>query len=106
MTVAEVSANQELLVCSRLQEDMRRQNLDVIEARVILFRPGCASGNPFSQDFVFQRTDLEPLSAFVRQGGGGFQQQQTAARIGRDNPASERVAGEREEIAFIIVAAE
>ena len=106
VTVAEVGAHEQLLVCARCEDGVLRQNLEVIDAGVVRFRSGRAGGNPFRQDPVFQRTDIESFAAFVRDGGCRFQQQQTAARIGGDNPASERVAREREEVAFIIIAAE
>src|SRR5258706_1707356 len=62
------------------------------------------SPNPIEQSFVFLRFRFEPLAPFVRDLGGGFQQDQAPLRFQRIRPPPERFARENVVIELRILA--
>ena len=65
-----------------------------------------AGGDPFGEDRVLGRIDVEPLAALVRHGAGRLEQQQAAAGIARHDPPAQRAARDGESVALVIVAAQ
>lgn len=106
MAIAEVSADGELLRGTVGEDDVRGRNLNALDARIGFLRAGCAGSDPVGEDFIFERIDFETFAAFVRDGRGGFQQEETAPWISGINATALRLPGERDVVAFIIITAE
>ena len=104
--VAEARRNAELLAGSGFEDDTLGQHLDPFDARVVRLRSGRSGRNPFGQDAIFQGADLQPFAAFVRNRGGGFEEEEAAARISGNDPASQGIACQGEIITAVVVAAQ
>src|SRR5262249_34941419 len=106
VTIAKGGAHLQLLIRARLERRLRGQHFDALNAWVLSAWSRRAAGNPVRQDAVFERVRREPLAAFMRDCSGGFEQEEASTRIAWHNPASQGVARQGQEIAFVVVAAE
>ena len=89
------------------EQDVFRQNLDALNARVVsLSARGVPAAIHSDRTLIINGADLETFAALVRHGAGGFEQHQAAAGIAGHDAAAQRLTGQRQKIAFVIVTAQ
>src|SRR5689334_11091876 len=85
---------------------MRRKDFDPDDAGIVCLWTVRTASDPFRQNAIIKRADLETLPAFVRHGSRRFEQHETARGIaGRDAPAH-RAASQRQVVPLIIITAQ
>jgi hypothetical protein len=97
---------EDLLLDAGPEHDVRADDLDVVDARVVLPGAGRAGGDPLREHRVLARVGREADAALVGHRARGLEEEQAAARILEVDAPAQRVARHDRVVAVVVVPAE